>query len=104
FLGDMSADGQPADLDAAKTAMGSLGVPFRDAVGDGETSGGALPENGNFNADFGPSHYSYVEGDDDWIVTDSAHGGLLASDTFGVPKEAQYPWLVDQLTADTAKD
>jgi uncharacterized protein YjdB len=37
------------------------------------------------------------------IVTDSAHGGLLSSDKYGVPAEAQYPWLVAQLSATTSK-
>ena len=104
FLGDMSDDGLPADLDDAKAAMGSLGVPFRDAVGNHEISQGAVPENTNFAADFGATHYAYAGGGADWIVTDSAHGGLLSSDPFGVPAEAQYPWLVARLSSDTARD
>jgi hypothetical protein len=102
FLGDMSDDGQPADLDYARSTMASLGVPYRDAVGNHEISQGALPENGNFTADFGPTHYAYQLGSAQWIVTDSAHGGILSSDPFGVPAEAQYPWLVAQLTNATA--
>jgi exopolysaccharide biosynthesis protein len=104
FLGDMPDDGAPADLDTAKAAMGSLGVPFRDAVGNHEISQGAVPENTNFAADLGPTHYEYAQGGADWIVTDSAHGGLLSSDPFGVPADAQYPWLVDRLTAATTRD
>lgn len=103
FLGDMSDDGLPADLAFAKTTMGSLGLPFRDAVGNHEISQGALPENGNFAADFGATHYAYTQGAADWIVTDSAHGGLLSSDAFGVPNAEQYQWLVGQLTANTSK-
>jgi hypothetical protein len=102
FLGDMSDDGLPADLDDAKATMASLGVPYRDAVGNHEISQGALPENGNFTADFGDTHYAYGLGGAQWIVTDSAHGGILSSDAYGVPAQAQYPWLVDQLSADTA--
>ncbi|HVV22461.1 MAG TPA: phosphodiester glycosidase family protein [Pseudonocardiaceae bacterium] len=104
FLGDMSDDGVSADLDFAKSTMGSLGLPYHDAVGNHEISQGALPENGNFTADFGTTHYAYTTGPANWIVTDSAHGGLLSSDQYGVPAEAQYPWLVSQLTADTSKD
>lgn len=101
FLGDMADDGLPADLAYARQTMASLGVPYRDAVGNHEISQGAVPENGNFTADFGPTHYAYQLGAAQWIVTDSAHGGLLSSDPFGVPAEAQYPWLVSQLTAAT---
>ncbi|HEY0805390.1 MAG TPA: hypothetical protein VGD84_10005, partial [Pseudonocardiaceae bacterium] len=91
FLGDMSDDGVPADLDYARSTMASLGVPYRDAVGNHEISQGALPENGNFTADFGATHYSYQLGSTQWIVADNAHGGILSSDPFGVPAEAQYP-------------
>ncbi len=98
FLGDMSDDGQPADLDYARSVMASLNVPYQDTVGNHEISQGALPENGNFTADFGQTHYAYQLGNAQWIVTDSAHGGILSSDPFGVPAEAQYPWLVTQLT------
>jgi hypothetical protein len=98
----MSDDGQPADLDYARSLMASLNVPYRDAVGNHEISQGALPENGNFTADFGQTHYSYQVGSAQWIVTDSAHGGILSSDPFSVPAEAQYPWLVTQLTNATA--
>lgn len=102
FLGDMSDDGRKTDLDFAKQEMASLGVPYRDAVGNHETSQGAVPENGNFAADFGDTHYAYTSGAADVIVTDSAHGGLLSSDRYGAPAEAQYPWLAAQLTANTA--
>ncbi|MFI9383078.1 phosphodiester glycosidase family protein [Kutzneria sp. NPDC052558] len=103
FLGDMSDDGLPVDLAYAKDTMGSLGLPFRDAVGNHEISQGALPENGNFTAAFGDTHYAYQFGAAQVIVTDSAHGGLLSSDKYGVPAEAQYPWLVAQLSATTSR-
>jgi len=102
FMGDMADDGQPADLAYARQMMASLGVPYRDAVGNHEISQGALPENGNFTADFGPTHYAYQVGAAQYVVVDSAHGGLLSSDPFNVPAEAQYAWLVSQLSASTA--
>jgi exopolysaccharide biosynthesis protein/uncharacterized protein YjdB len=102
FLGDMSDDGLPADLAFAQGKMASFGVPYRDAVGNHEISQGVLPENGNFTADFGATHYAYQVGAAQVIVTDNAHGGLLSSDPYQVPAEAQYPWLVAQLSATTA--
>jgi exopolysaccharide biosynthesis protein len=104
FLGDMADDGVAGDLAFAKTTMASLGIPYRDAVGNHEISQGGVPENTNFAADFGNTHYAYTAGGANMIVTDSAHGGLLASDQFGVPNEEQYQWLVAQLTANTSKD
>lgn len=104
FLGDMADDGLAPDLAFAKTTMASLGIPYRDAVGNHEISQGGVPENGNFAADFGDTHYAYTVGGANVIVADSAHGGLLASDPFGVPSEEQYRWLVAQLTANTSKD
>ena len=103
FLGDMADDGQPADLDFAKQKMAVLGVPYRDTVGNHEISQGVLPENGNFAQAFGDTHYAYAAGAANVIVTDSAHGGLLSSDAYQTPSEAQYPWLVAQLTANRAK-
>ncbi|MCL2395748.1 MAG: Ig-like domain-containing protein, partial [Acidimicrobiaceae bacterium] len=47
--------------------------------------------------------YSYTDGDANFIVTDSANGGLLASDPFQVPMEEQYTWLASQLSANTSK-
>lgn len=101
MLGDMADDGQPADLAFAGSKMAAFGVPYRDLVGNHEISQGALPENGDFTAAFGDTHYAYTAGPAQVIVTDNAHGGLLSSDAFQVPAEAQYPWLVKQLT-DTA--
>lgn len=112
FLGNLSDDGAPADLGYAKSTAAGLGIPSRDAVGSDETSQGALPENGNFAQAFGDTHYAYSAGAAgaagaavaDVIVTDSAHGGLTASDSDQVPDEAQYPWLAAQLTAATGRD
>ncbi|HEY4022236.1 MAG TPA: phosphodiester glycosidase family protein [Pseudonocardiaceae bacterium] len=102
FMGDMADDGLAPDLAFAQSKMASLGVPYHDAVGNHEISQGAVPENRNFTADFGPTHYAYSEGAAQVIVTDNAHGGLLSSDAYQVPAEAQYPWLVAQLTTTTA--
>ncbi|HEX4221027.1 MAG TPA: phosphodiester glycosidase family protein [Pseudonocardiaceae bacterium] len=102
FMGDMSDDGLAPDLAFAQSKMASLGVPYHDAVGNHEISQGAVPENGNFTADFGPTHYAYTDGAAQVIVTDNAHGGLLSSDAYQVPAQAQYPWLVAQLTNTTA--
>ncbi|MBM9503738.1 phosphodiester glycosidase family protein [Actinacidiphila acididurans] len=98
MLGDMPDDGAPADLAYAKQKISEFGVPYHDVVGNHEISQGALPENGNFAAAFGDTHYSYTAGAADVIVTDNAHGGLLSSDAYQVPARSQYPWLVDQLT------
>jgi hypothetical protein len=98
MLGDMADDGQPADLDFARSKIAALGAPYRDLVGNHEISQGALPENGDFAQVFGDTHYAYTAGPARVIVTDSAHGSLQSSDAFQVPAEAQYPWLVRQLT------
>ena len=74
-------------------------MPYRDAVGNHEISQGVLPENANFAQVFGETHYAYTAGAANVIVTDSAHGGLLSSDAYQSPNEPQYPWLVQQLTA-----
>ncbi|HEX3788875.1 MAG TPA: phosphodiester glycosidase family protein [Pseudonocardiaceae bacterium] len=103
LLGNLSADGTPADLALARSQLTGLGVVAgHDAVGGGETSKGALPETGNFAQAFGDTHYAYSAGAAEVIVTDSSHGGLLASDPDQSPAQAQYPWLVGQLTQDTA--
>jgi hypothetical protein len=52
---------------------------------------------------FGPTHYSYTDGAAEIVVTDSAHGGLLASDADQAPAAEQYAWLAGQLTASTSK-
>jgi calcineurin-like phosphoesterase family protein/Big-like domain-containing protein len=101
-MGDMSDDGLLPDLDYAKSEIASLGEPYHDAVGNHEITQGANPENGNFAAVFGDTHYAYTDGAANVIVTDSSHGGLLASDTYQMPAGAQYPWLVQQLSASTS--
>jgi uncharacterized protein YjdB len=83
--------------------MDSLGIPYRDAVGNHEVSQGALPENQNFSQVFGATHYAYTSGAADIVVTDNSHGGLLSSDAYQSPAEPQYPWLVNQLTANRSR-
>lgn len=98
MLGDMSDDGAPEDLAYAKQKIEAFGLPYHDVVGNHEISQGALPENANFKAAFGDTHYAYTAGAAQVIVTDNAHGGILASDAYQSPAESQYEWLVDQLT------
>ena len=109
FLGDMSGDGTPVDLQYAKTAMDALGVADHELVGSAEISKGTLPETGNYAQVFGDTHYAYTEGAADVIVTDSAHGGILASDPYQSPAvsstqqyPSQYQWLVQQLSSVTS--
>lgn len=104
FLGDMSGDGTTADLQFAQTAISALGLPARDAVGSGEITAGKSPETGDYAQVFGDTHYAYTEGAATVIVTDSAHGGILASDAYQSPGESQYQWLVQQLTDAAAHD
>jgi hypothetical protein len=81
----------------------SFGLPYHTAVGDSDIGQGAYPENTNWTAVFGDTHYSYSDGDAEFIVDDSAWEGLLASDPYQVPDEEQYAWLVSQLSASTSK-
>jgi exopolysaccharide biosynthesis protein len=104
FLGDMADDGKLPDLQYAKSTMDALGVPERDIVGNHEITQGADGENGNYSATFGDTHYSYTEGAANVVVTDNSHGSLQSSDPFQNPAGTQYPWLVQQLTDNTAKD
>ncbi|MEV6293880.1 phosphodiester glycosidase family protein [Streptomyces sp. NPDC051896] len=104
FLGDMSDDGKPADLQYAKSKMDALGIPARDIVGNHEITQGTDAENGNYSDTFGDTHYAYTQGAARMIVTDNSHGSLQSSDPFQDPSGAQYPWLVQQLTDTTAKD
>ncbi|MER6165519.1 phosphodiester glycosidase family protein [Streptomyces violaceorubidus] len=104
FLGDMPDDGRDADLRFAKSKMDALGVPARDIVGNHEITQGADAENGNYSDTFGDTHYAYTRGAARMIVTDNSHGSLQSSDPFQNPAGVQYPWLVQQLTAATAKD
>jgi len=107
-LGDMSDDGALPDLLFAQSKIASLGLPYRDLVGNHEITQGALPENGNFNKVFGDTHYAYSMGigssSADVIAIDSAHGGITASDPFQTPAGGQWPWLVQQLTATTSQN
>jgi hypothetical protein len=73
-------------------------------VGAGETTGGKNPETGGYAQVFGDTHYAYSEGAATVIVTDSAHGGILASDAYQTPAASQYAWLVEQLSDATTKD
>ncbi|MFB7307697.1 phosphodiester glycosidase family protein [Streptomyces sp. NPDC056192] len=104
FLGDMSDDGKPVDLQYAKSKMDALGIPERDIVGNHEITQGADSENGNYSDIFGDTHYAYSQGAARMIVTDNSHGSLQSSDPFQNPEGIQYPWLIQQLTDTTAKD
>jgi exopolysaccharide biosynthesis protein len=104
FLGDMADDGKLLDLQYAQSKMDSLGIPARDVVGNHEITQGADLENVNFDQTFGDTHYAYTEGAADVIVTDNSHGSLQSSDPYQDPTGAQYPWLVQQLTASTGTD
>jgi hypothetical protein len=101
--GNVADDGTLTNLQFAKSQLDTFGLPYHDAVGNHEIGQGAYPENKNWTSLFGPTHYSYTDGAAQFIVTDSAHGGLAASDPYQVPAESQYPWLVSQLSASTSK-
>jgi exopolysaccharide biosynthesis protein len=102
-MGDMSGDGLMPDLQYAKSELASLGGTYHDAVGNGEITQGSNAENGNFTQVFGDTHYAYADGSANVIVTDSAHGGLLASGADQVPAvTSQYPWLVQELSDNTS--
>jgi hypothetical protein len=101
--GDIAGGGTLADLQDGQQALAGFGLPYHDAVGSVETAQGKDAENQNWTSVFGPTHYSYTDGAADVIVTDSAHGGLLASDADQVPAAEQYAWLAAQLTASTSK-
>jgi hypothetical protein len=96
--GGMTTDGAVPDLTSAQSALSGLAATAHDAVGPGETGQGKQEENGNFSQVFGNTHYAYADGGANVIVTDSSHGGLLASDPYQTPSEPQYPWLVQQLS------
>ena len=101
--GDLTDTGSIADTDDGYQVLQTFGLPFHDAVGNHEIGQGADPEDQNWSSLYGPTHYGYTDGDAEFIVTDSANGGLLASDPYQVPMEEQYQWLVSQLTASTSK-
>jgi hypothetical protein len=101
--GNLANTGSLADLDYAQQVMNSFGLPYHTAAGDADIGQGAEPENVNWTSVFGPTHYSYTDGDAEFIVDDSAWEGLLASDPYQVPDQEQYAWLVSQLNASTSK-
>ena len=102
--GDLTDDGTTADLQYGYDTLQSFGLPFHDAVGNHEIGQGADPEDKYWTQLFGNTHYTYTDGAAEVIETDSANGGLIASDAFQVPMEEQYAWLVSQLNASTSKD
>jgi exopolysaccharide biosynthesis protein len=102
--GDMVDSGTIPNLDYLKQSLGQFGIPYQVAVGNHEITQGANPENGNFSSVFGDTHYTWTIGNTEFIVTDSAHGGLTASDPYQVPARDQYPWLVQQLSQTTARN
>ena len=102
--GDLTDDGTIADLQYGYQELQSFGLPFHDAVGNHEIGQGAEPEDQYWTTLFGNTHYTYTDGAAEVIETDSANGGLLASDPYQVPMEEQYAWLVAQLNASTSKD
>lgn len=102
--GDLTDNGTTADLQYGYQQLQSFGLPFHDAVGNHEIGQGAEPEDQYWTKLFGDTHYSYTDGAAEVIETDSANGGLLASDPYQVPGQEQYAWLVSQLNASTAKD
>ncbi|GLV56667.1 hypothetical protein KDH_35060 [Dictyobacter sp. S3.2.2.5] len=102
-LGDMVENGQLPNLQHVKSIMDGFGMPYHIAVGNHEITQGATPEDQNFTAVFGPTHYAYTVGNSRFIVLDSSHIGLLCSDAYQVPSEPQYEWLKQQLDANTAQ-
>jgi hypothetical protein len=102
-VGNLVDPGTLADLQYGQQELESFGLPYHTAVGDSDIGQGAYPENTNWTSVFGPTHYSYTDGNAEFIVVDSAWEGLLASDPYQVPDEEQYAWLVSQLSASTSK-
>jgi Bacterial Ig-like domain (group 2) len=102
--GDLTGGGTTTDLRYGYQELRSFGLPFHDAAGDGETGHGAEPQDKYWTALFGDTHYAYTDGAAEVIETDSANGGLLASDPRQVPEQEQYAWLVSRLNASTSKD
>jgi len=103
-VGNLTDAGSLADEQYGQQVMQSFGLPYHNTVGDNDIGNGADPENGNWTSVFGPTHYSYTDGNAEFIDVDSAWEGLLASDPYQVPDEEQYTWLVQQLSASTSKD
>jgi exopolysaccharide biosynthesis protein len=101
--GNLVDPGTPADLQYGQQVLQSFGLPYHTAVGDSDIGQGAYPENTNWTAVFGDTHYSYTDGNAEFIVDDSSWEGLLASDPYQVPDAEQYAWLVSTLSASTSK-
>ena len=101
--GNFVDPGTPADLQYGLQLLQSFGLPYHTAVGDSDIGQGAYPENTNWTAVFGDTHYSYTDGNAEFIVDDSSWEGLLASDPYQVPDQEQYAWLVSTLSASTSK-
>jgi uncharacterized protein YjdB len=102
--GDLTDDGTTADLRYGDQELRSFGLPFHDAVGDHETGQGTEPQDKHWTTLFGDTHYTYTDGAAEVIETDSANGGLLASDPRQAPAREQYAWLASRLNASTSKD
>jgi exopolysaccharide biosynthesis protein len=101
--GNLVDPGTPADVAYGQQVLQAFGLPYHTAVGDSDIGQGAYPENTNWTAVFGDTHYSYTDGDAEFIVDDSSWEGLLASDPYQVPDTDQYAWLVSQLSTSTSK-
>ncbi|GHO85041.1 phosphodiester glycosidase family protein [Dictyobacter formicarum] len=100
--GDMVDAGTTPNLQYLKSMLDGFGVPYHEAVGNHEITQGADPETKNYTSVFGPTHYAYTAGQANFMVLDSAHIGILASNNFQVPNEEQYQWLINQLNANTS--
>ncbi|MGI5138923.1 MULTISPECIES: phosphodiester glycosidase family protein [unclassified Streptomyces] len=102
-LGDMSDNGTMPYLSYMKSLL-DAGVPYHEMVGNHEITQGGDPENKNWTSLFGATHYAYTQGAANVVVTDNAHGGILASDPYQIPANdpPQFQWLADQLSANTS--
>jgi exopolysaccharide biosynthesis protein len=100
--GNLVDPGTVADDQYGKQVMEAFGVPWHTAVGDSDIGQGANPENANWTSVFGPTHYSYTDGNAEFIVDDTSWEGLLASDPYQVPDAEQYQWLVSTLNASSS--
>lgn len=101
-LGDLTRTGATADLQAGQQALAALGLPARDLVGTREIISPPGADPLGYLHTFGFTHYAYSTGPARVLVTDSAHGGMLASDATQHPADEQYGWLVAQLDAAAA--
>ena len=101
--GNLVDPGTLADVQYGQQVLESFGLPYHTAVGDSDIGQGAYPENTNWTSVFGDTHYSYTDGNAEFVVDDSSWEGLLASDPYQVPDSEQYAWLVSTLSASTSK-